>query len=212
MEWKELENESTSDLIEFMKMEDEYRKAAFFAFCFRFREELISKCEIVCYRRGFTADKAVELANRTFERFLRYPKYDHDKSPCDEIDKGVIIYLFGIAQRVIIDMMFGAESPYDGTEEILYGFTSLDNSLSGRKRKEIIAVRETIEKALSKLSEKHRIIFYTYFGHEEDGYKLPRPLLAALREKLDLSQDTVRFYKKQAFDKVKEYLEIYAEQ
>jgi len=65
---------------------------------------------------------------------------------------------------------------------------------------------------LDRLSPKHRIIYLTYKHYEHitnDGYKLPRKLLKELRTELDLTQNSVRVYKNEAFNDVETYLKTY---
>lgn len=52
---------------------------------------------------------------------------------------------------------------------------------------------------LSALDEKHKIIYLTYKAYESRGKKLPRKLLSKLRERLGVSQTTVRVYKREAY-------------
>ncbi|MEQ1798320.1 MAG: hypothetical protein ABL872_10220, partial [Lacibacter sp.] len=68
---------------------------------------------------------------------------------------------------------------------------------------------DVIEKALARLTPKHKIVYLTYKQYEQDGFKLPRKLLQSLREELGITQSSVQVYKKEAFDKIDEYLNIY---
>jgi hypothetical protein len=62
--------------------------------------------------------------------------------------------------------------------------------------------QDKIEKTLRKLSDKHLIIYLTYLAYEKDGFKLPRKLLAQLRDDTGLSQSSIRVYKKEATEAV----------
>ena len=64
---------------------------------------------------------------------------------------------------------------------------------------------EALEKKLSVLDEKHRIIYLTYKAYQKSGKKLPRKLLEKLRKRLNLSQITVRVYKKQACEAINDF-------
>lgn len=77
------------------------------------------------------------------------------------------------------------------------------------KLKVIQEKAELIKKALERLGPKHKIIYLTYQQHAQNGFNLPSHLLEKLRTSLGLTQVTIRTYKKEAFDKIKEYLEIY---
>jgi hypothetical protein len=54
----------------------------------------------------------------------------------------------------------------------------------------------------SKLSTKHKVIYLTYMLHEHEGRYLPRHLSKELKDFLNLSQNSIRVYKKQAFETV----------
>ena len=52
LDWRQYENESTEDLIQYMKWKNqpdytEAAEAAFIVFTFRFRKDVIKKCEII---------------------------------------------------------------------------------------------------------------------------------------------------------------------
>src|SRR5690606_25145159 len=65
---------------------------------------------------------------------------------------------------------------------------------------------EVVQKALSGLSEKHKIIFLTYKLYEQDGRYVPRSVTKRLREELNLVQPSIRKYKEEATKKLQEYL------
>jgi hypothetical protein len=218
MSWKELENESTADLIEYIRwyQDPELKDSAedaFRAFCFRFQLDLAKKCVPICANLGFGKDIAYDLAERTFERFLKYPKFDPEKSRSDDYDTGVRLYLYGIAQRLLFNLYNEQDkfSPYSGDEGIIYELPPLDSlSVKAEQRKELTGRYELIKKALERLGPKHKIIYLTYQRYQEKGFKLPRQLTEKLRTELELTQATIQFYKKEAYDKIQEYLEIYA--
>lgn len=218
MSWKELENETTETLIEYIRWyadpdlkdtaEDSFR-----AFCFRFQLDLVKKCVVICTNLGHSKDIAHDLAQRTFERFLKYPKFDPNKSRSKDYDTGIRLYLYGIAQRLLFNLYSEQDSfsPYSGEEGIIYELIPLEElQVKAEQRKEVTARYELIKKALDRLGPKHKIIYLTYQRYQEKGFKLPRHLTEKLRTELELTQATIQFYKKEAYDKVQEYLEIYA--
>jgi len=100
-------------------------------------------------------------------------------------------------------------SPYDGTEKIITDFPKTDDNFDIAEFKNPQSHYQAVQKALSNFSEKHKVIFLTYKAYEFDGNKLPRHLLDSLRSTLNLSQATIRSYKKEVYDKINEYLDIY---
>lgn len=219
MSWKEYENEPTKNLIEYIqwKEQDDYKQiaaGAFRVFCFRFREDIIKKCRVICGKWGYDNHISDLIAERTFNRFWKYPTTFTPSKCKKEIDSCIKFYLYKIAQRQLADYKKEESgtnhSPYSGDEEIIKEFPDLDSlTLSNESRKEIKKKQEIIEKALERLTPKHKIIYLTYKAHEQHGYKMSRPLLKSLREELELAQASLQVYKKEANDTVNEYLKIY---
>ena len=212
MSESDLDKEPTETLIECIKWRDqegylEIAQNAFRAFFFRFNQDIIKKCRIISKNWGYDKHVGDLIAERTFDRFYKYNGYDHSKSNAKDVDTGVTFYLYRIAQHLLADYRLQESgeniNPFSGNEEIVREFPNLE------KRKDLRGKYEIIEKALERLSAKHRIIYLTYKAHEKDGYNLPRKLLQSLRDELDLTQASIRVYKKEAFDKVDEYLKIY---
>jgi hypothetical protein len=219
MAWQEYQDEQTENLIEIIQWMDDaaYKSTAddvFRAFCFRFQIQLLEKLIPVCRQWGMDRDAAIQLGERVFARFSKYAS-SFNKTKCKkEIDTCVLFFLFRIAQNLLAG--FKKEitgiglNPYSGDEEIIKDFPSLDGrGMQPGKLKELKRIQEIIQTALDRLSPKHKAIYLTYKAHEKDGYKLPRKLLQALRDDLDLSQATIRSYKNEAFEIVETYLKLY---
>lgn len=218
MSWEALKDESTENLIAYMQWKNEAgyedtAKNAFRSFLFRFQEEIIKKTRVVTRKWGYDNDTADLIAERTFERFWKYPNFDFAKSKTKDFDTGVIIYLFAIAAHLLADYkkeQNGEVSPFTGDEIIIRELPNPENFNLSSERKTILKERhDIIEKALARLTPKHKIVYLTYKQYEQDGYKLPRQLLESLRQELGLTQSSVQVYKKEAFDKIDEYLNIY---
>jgi len=207
MDWKELQNEPTEDLIEFVKFKkdpnylDEAR-AAFVVLTHRFEQDVLEKCIIICRNWGYSDADALELANRTFEKFWEYHSFDKEKINVDDIDLAFKLYLYKIAENELKQAYNDQSYPYDGSEQIITSFDDLNIDGDIEKARVLRKAKEVIDRALSKLTPKHKIIYLTYSVHEEEGRKLPRQLLKQLQTKLDLTQNSIRVYKKEAKDSV----------
>lgn len=218
--WEDVKNESTIDLIEYIKYKgqadyQELAEASFIAFTFRFRKEIIDKCRKVGSKRGHHNEISDIIAERVFERFWLYP-FSFKKDGCGDldIDNCVRFYLFRIATNCFCDyekeITGGNKSPYDGSEAVIVEFPDIDNlTIPEEKAVQLKKIYDLLEVALSKLSRKHKIIYLTYKAYEKEGYKLPRHLLKKLREELQLSQSSIRVYKNEAFQTVDQHLKIY---
>ena len=221
MAWKEYEHESTQDLIEYIKwghdpQHTELAGDAFRTFCFRFSEDVQKKCRIICRKRRYDNTVADEIAQKTFERFYKYPRYDSQKCKSGDVDTCVKLYLYRFAANALSDyetMLKDGPNPFSGEEEIVEEFPDIENMDLPPETKAKLEIQQgIIEKALERLGPKHKIIYLTYKQYEsdtKDGYYLPRNLLKRLREKLNISQASIQVYKKEAFDKIAEYMNLY---
>jgi len=185
---QDLNNETTENLLEYIQWKDdpdyvEIAKEAFRVFTFRFQLDLHKKLIPICKNWGYDEQVASEIAYTTFERIWKYPKFDISKAKQTDYDKAVSFYLYGIATRLLADYKRNQEeggNPFTGDEEIIRDFPFIENMGMGKERKAILRERfEHIQKALSRLTPKHKIIYLTYKQYEsetKDGFKLPRKL------------------------------------
>lgn len=221
MSEQELENESSADLLEYIRWKDdpeclELAKTAFRVFTFRYQLDLQKKLIPICRGWGYDKQVAAEIAYRTFERVWKYPKFDLAKANQQDPHTAITFYLYGIAQRQLANykkVENGEANPFNGDEEIIREFPDVTNLGIGKERKAILMARqEHIIKLLDRLSPKHRIIYLTYKYYEDitkEGHKLPRHLLENLRNELNLTQNSIRVYKMEAFNAVDTYLNTY---
>ena len=86
-------------------------------------------------------------------------------------------------------------SVIENAKDFVESFHPTDLSLE--KKLECIAF---LNKKISALDEKHRIVYLTYKAYQTSGKKLPRKLLDKLRKRLGLTQSTIRVYKNEAFN------------
>lgn len=217
----DLNSEQTESLLEYICWKDEAdyaetAKEAFRVFTFRFQLDLHKKLIPICKNWGYDEQVASEIAYGTFERIWKYPKFDFSKAKQKDYDKAITFYLYGIAKRLLADYKKNQEeegNPFTGDEEIVKDFPDIENMEIGKERKaEVKKMYELINNALNRLTPKHKIIYLTYKQYEsetKDGFKLPRNLLKDLRTELDLTQNSIRVYKKEAFDEVEKYLKTY---
>lgn len=219
MDWKEFENETTEDLLEMIKWRndsEEYATAenAFKAFFFRFRDDVTKKARVVARNWGYDKDVGDAIAENAFDRFWRKP-FTFNASKCKtlDIDRCIRLYLYKIARNLLADHKRLEESgpgPYSGDEELVMEFPDLERmALTNEKLRDLKKLYELIKGAIDRLSPKHKVIYLTYHAYEKEGLKLPRKLLQTLRDELDLTQSTIRVYKKEAFDTVEQYMKVY---
>ena len=109
MTWEDVKDETTIDLIGYIKYKEqadykELAESAFVAFTFRFRKEIIDKCRKVGKKWGYDTEISDMIAERTFERFWKYP-FGFEKDNCGKLDieNCVRVYLFRIARNCFFD-------------------------------------------------------------------------------------------------------------
>jgi hypothetical protein len=217
LDWKQFEKETTEDLLQYIrwKNQPDYSEAsevAFVAFCFRFRADLIKKCEVICNRRKYDVDVAIELANRTFHKFWLKSNYkDEKRNKAHTFDEGVKFYLYGIANNELINIYREKidPSPYTGEEKIIWEFPENIEDYKPERKKELEDRREVVEIALKRLSPKHKPIYLTYLFHGVDGKNLPKHLLQKMQKELGLAQGTIRYYNFEANKTINDYLKIW---
>ncbi|MBC9930125.1 sigma-70 family RNA polymerase sigma factor [Chitinophaga qingshengii] len=210
MDWKELEAETLIDLLDFVKLngdqeEKAWSQAAYTNLVMRFRRDLLEKCTIMCGKIGLTETDAEELTNRVFERYYKYPNgFDVKTSRSKNPETAFRLYLFGIARKELCDYVHPDESPYDGTEKVITSLIDPDKAYEPEMLKTLQETEALIDKTFAQLTPNHKIIYLTYLYHEKEGRYLP----ARLRDELQvavggISKNSIRVYKKQAFDLMK---------
>lgn len=208
---------SSIELLEYISFKDEFpteAQNAFVEFCYRFEKDLKRKSEIYCNKYGYGEVVALEIANCTFSRVWKYPTFKKEKSKSTNLDKGILIWMCRILYTQLIkfgELNTCAEpteeedlSLVNNADELLERFDAPDIEA----KREVRAKLQTIEKALTQLSEKHRVIYFTYRAYQKVGKKIPRTITKLLREKLGLTQKSVNTYYGDAHRHVTNYLNI----
>ncbi len=219
---QDLNNEASEILLEYIQWKDEpdyaeIAKEAFRVFTFRFQIALSKKLIPICKNWGYDEQVATEISYGTFERIWKYPKFDLSKSKQKDYDIAVKFYLYAIAKRLLADYKkseTGVQNPFTGNEDIIRELPDIEILSDGNKfrKAELARMYELLNAALSRLTPKHKIIFLTYKHYESltnEGYNLPRHLTKKLQDELDLTQSSIRVYKKEAIEAVNTHLKIY---
>lgn len=229
MSWQEFHEEPTADLVEYMRVMGPGDQAsaddAFHAFILRFRVYLQKLCRRVVAGYGYESYIGDQIAEETFLKFRTSSSFSPDKCKSPNLDQCIKLYLAKTARRALIDYdrKEKDENPFDGSEELAYEMPNIDDLRGDPERlTELKKQYEVVELVLSRLSDKHRIIYLTYkqYEHEmhrrdpdENGnprqYYPPRPLLEKLRKETGLTQSTIRKYKEEANNMIEQLLKVY---
>ena len=219
---QDLDTEKTESLLEYIQWKNdadytEIAEEAFRVFTFRFQLDLSKKLITICKNWGYDKQIANDIAHETFGRIWKYPKFDLSKSKQKDYDIAVKFYLYAIAKRLLADYKkseTGVQNPFTGNEDIIRELPDIEILSDGNKfrKAELARMYELFNAALSRLTPKHKIIFLTYKHYESltnEGYNLPRHLTKKLQYELDLTQSSIRVYKKEAIEAVNTHLKIY---
>lgn len=213
----DFENMPSVELLEYISFKEEFpaeAQLAFAQFCFRFEKDVKRKSEIYCNKYGYNEVVALEIANCTFSRVWKYPTFKKEKAKSKDFDKAILLWMNPILYTQIIKYGEHNTCAEPTEEEDL----SLVNDAEGlverlkidsvEVKREIVAKMKTIDSALTQLTEKHRIIYFTYRAYQKEGKKVPRTITRLLREKLSLTQKSVNTYYGDANRHVTNYLNI----
>lgn len=205
LNWEELKDESLENLVEFVQLKgdpeaEEWANSAFVILTYRFRKDVLQKCTVMCRKSGYTETVAEEIANRVFERFFRYSTFKSAKCKVADIEKCFRLYLYKIARNEFLDFAKPDESPYTGEEKVINSVIQMDFEYEPEKLKQLKEAERMLDDLFSKLTPKHKIIFLTYQHYEKEGKYLPKRLREELKDVLQLSQSSIRVYKKEAFE------------
>ena len=202
------------ELLDYIAMKEDFPEEAtqaFIEFCSRFERDILQKAEIYCLKYGYNEVTALRVANCVFGRVWKYPTFKKEKAKSTNPKKAILLWMYPIIFRQVVK--FGDENKCEEEEEedleIIETVDQLIES-SGitdiESKRELKAKLDTIERTLSGLSPKHRIIYLTYRAYDRDNKKLPRGLLEKLRNSLDLTQKSINTYKNQAEKHIQTYL------
>ena len=186
------------------KNDIEKAKNSLAMFAAYFEEKIRAYAEVQASHLGLNETAALQAMQCAFAKVWKYPySFDMSKSHCNDEDTAIIVWLKSIVASQLFEY---AKNGYcvDQTEE--EDLSVIENAQSfvehhmpdispDDKMKLVLA----FDAKLSALDEKHRIVYLTYKAYELRGKKLPRRLLGKLRNRLSISQTTIRVYKREAY-------------
>lgn len=180
----------------------EEAEKAFTLFVSNFEQKIKLLVEINARNLGYDENVAFEAIQCAFNKVWLYPSFDMNKSRCKDGEKAIIIWLVQIAnsqmhqfRRKGVCAQISEEEDLSIIEEASQFIDYHMSDLDPEKKLEYVMA---FNKKLSVLDEKHRIIYLTYKAYQISGKKLPRTVLEKLRKRLNITQTTVRVYKREA--------------
>jgi len=186
------------------------RDEAFIYLTYRFRGNVLKKCERLCKRYRYDVSTAEMITDKTFEAFARKGhSFDAAKGNGRNIDQSFLLYLLSIAERELVsyyrDIQRKLQNPYRGSEAIIHDLEDIsEESLS------LLSTEARVEfEIIKSVSAEKRAIYLTYTFHQRKGFKMPRKLLAEMRTEFNLQQNTINAYLKEVRDTIKHALKAY---
>lgn len=188
-------------------IDEEAARKAFYLFVSYFEIKIKKRVEILALKYGYNENVAFEAIRCAFNKVWLYPTFNMGKSSCTNEENAIIIWLVKIAFSQMCQFTRTGECARISEEEDLSVIENTEDfvdsfQVAGLNPFEKMQLIEIMEKKLSLLDEKHRIIYLTYKAYQRSGKKLPRKLLEKLRKRLGLSQSAIRVYKKQACEAI----------
>lgn len=188
-------------------IDEEAARKAFYLFVSYFEIKIKKRVEILALKYGYNENVAFEAIRCAFNKVWLYPTFDMGKSSCTNEENAIIIWLVKIAFSQMCQFTRTGECARISEEEDLSVIENTEDFVDSFQVAELdplekMQLIEIMEKKLSLLDEKHRIIYLTYKAYQRSGKKLPRKLLEKLRKRLGLSQSAIRVYKKQACEAI----------
>ncbi|WP_412464688.1 RNA polymerase sigma factor [Flavobacterium mekongense] len=201
------------ELFEYMSWKSEFLEEAqdsFREFVARFESYVLQKAEVYCLNFGFNETIAEDIANCTFARVWKYPKFKLSKAKGLTVETSIKSYLNRIIYTQIVNYKrdnYCAEPTDDEDLTIVENYDDFIDRFEVEDKNQIKQKYDFINSALENLTEKHRIIFFTYKVYERDGKNLPANIRNQLKETLNLTQGSIRRYKSDAIEAIRNYID-----
>lgn len=190
----------------------ECAKQSFALFVSYFEGLLKPYAEIQARNLGLSENVAFEAIQCAFTKVWKYPaSFDMKKSNCKNEENAIVVWLKTIVASQMFDYVRKGVCTQQSNEEDLSIIESAEdfvdyhiNDWPIEKKMNLI---QAMDKKISVLDEKHKIIYLTYKAYSTRGKKLPRCVLERLRSRLNITQTTIRVYKREAYIAVGDKLE-----
>jgi hypothetical protein len=206
----------SSELLDYISFKSEYPEEAehaFIEFCRRFEKNVIQKAEIYSSKFGYNEVVALEIAHCAFARVWKYPSFALKKAKNKDVNKAILLWLYPIMYTQLVkygEQNTCADPTIDEDLSIITDLDELINKTSDsddvEHKKKLKIKLEILNSAFIGLSEKQKIIYLTYKAYEVPGKNIPRSISKKLQDTLELTQGTIRLYKRDANLHVENYI------
>jgi len=174
---------------------------------------VIQKAEIYSSKFGYSAVVALEIAHCAFARVWKYPSFNLKKAKSKDVSKAILLWLYPIMYTQLVKYGEHNTCADPTVDEDLSIITDLDGLVNIKSHSDDIEHKknlkiklEILNSAFVGLSEKQKIIYLTYKAYEVPGKNIPRSISKKLQDILELTQGTIRLYKRDANLHVDNYI------
>ena len=187
---------------------------AFYVFQARYQRDILQKSEVLCSKFGYNEAIAFLAATCTFDKVWKNAHtFSMKKANTKNVDKAILLWMYKILFTQILLFKNRDTCAQPTKEEDLSLIDNVDGLIKVyepedlEKQKELKENLCFLERVLQELSPKHRIIYFTYLAYKPDKDKnIPRSVSNKLQEQLELTQASIRVYRKEATDLVNNYI------
>lgn len=214
----EYQKMSGVELLEWIAFKGDYpqeAEMAFCVFCDRYQRRLLQKSEIHCCKFNYNETIALMAVECTFNKvWNKAITFDMKKANTKNIDSAIYIWMGKILYTQITLFKVSDKCAQPTSEEDLSLIYDVDQLIVHTEPNDIETQKilktklAFVESVMERLSPKHRVIYLTYLAYgSETGRNIPRSVSNKLKEELELTQASIRVYKKQVSDLIKNYTE-----
>lgn len=213
----DFENMIGSELLEYISFKDEFpneAEMAFYVFRDRYQRDILQKSEVLCSKFEYNEAIAFLAATCTFDKVWKNAHtFRIEKANTKNVDKAILLWMYKILFTQILLFKDKDTCAQPTKEEDLSLIENVDGLINVyapedlEKQKELKENLSFLERVLQGLSPKHRIIYFTYLAYKPEKDKnIPRSVSNKLKEQLELTQASIRVYRKEATDLVNNYI------
>lgn len=186
------------------KTDSEAAKRDFTLFVGYFESKITKYAVIHANYLGFPEQAAYNAVECTFAKVWDYAKsFKREKSHCKNNENAIMVWMKSIVTSQLYEYQNKKVCYQQKDEEDLSvvedTVTFVDYRYSHLSAEEKMDIVVALNKKMSKLDEKHRIVCLTYLAYEGRGKYLPSRLVEKLRNRLGLAKATLRVYKGHAY-------------
>lgn len=187
---------------------EEARKA-FELFCGYYTEKVTQMAVVLCRRWKKSEDYAYVIVQCAFEKVWQCHSFDKRKSRIKDIDKAILYWMNTILyhEMTLFSQKGNCSHPEEEDLPLITSPEMFIESYIGDDYltdEQFEAVRATMEKAFSGLSEQEVTVYLTYKLYLKVNDRVPQRVLKKLRARYGITQDAIKHCRLRVEQKLKE--------